>query len=327
MPVSKIIFTFTCCVLFLFNNLVKTNAQVQTNTADSHTDETIGVSVNYEKPVHIKPKHIANLPKAIRETSGLVFFSGELWTINDSGNPPELFRIETTTGKILRKTTLANSVNTDWESLTQDDSSVYVGDFGNNYGNRRNLCILKIAKTDILDSLNDTVKAEAIFFTYPDQTDFDPSLNKTGFDCEAFFYYNHSLHIFTKDWVGLKTRHYTLPTEAGKYQTVFVEQFEADGLITDASINNQGNIVLLGYKKSGSRFWDCFCWTLSGYSNNYLFNGNALRIELGSAFNLGQSEGIVINAGNTAWLSSESIRLRCLHRPAKLFSINLSKYF
>ena len=298
---------------------------------DTLASKTVAEGIDYNpkssEPFSYKPRLVARLSREINETSGLISVNGQLWTINDSGNPAQLFQIDTITGKILRKITIANSVNTDWESITQDDSSIYIGDFGNNYGKRKDLHILKIAKMDIMEQGNDTVRAGYIYFSYPDQTDFTTALNKNNFDCEAFFCLNDTLHLFTKDWSDLKTRHYAVPAQTGSYQADFIEQFAADGLITDASVNDSGNIVLLGYKNTGGKFWDCFCWLLSGYSGSHFFDGKATRIELGSAWRLGQSEGIVLNADNTGWLSSESIRVGFLRRSAKLFRINLSTYF
>lgn len=277
--------------------------------------------------IHHKPVCIAKLPGTIGETSGLVYFDKQLWTINDGGNAATLYQIDTITGKVLRTVAVSNASNRDWESVTQDDSNVYIGDFGNNYGNRKDLCILKIAKSELSNPQANNVKAASIYFSYPDQDNFTNMLNKNNFDCEAFFCIRDTLHLFSKDWLDLNTRHYTIPAQTGQFKANFIEQFRADGLITDASVNEKGNIVLLGYKNTGGRFWDCFCLTLTGYSNNHFFNGKIIRIQLGSALHLGQTEGITLNADNTAWLSSESIRILFFHRCAKLYRIDVSNYF
>ncbi len=273
------------------------------------------------------PTLITKLPVAVKETSGLVFFDGMLWTINDSGNPAELYQIDTVNGKVLHTVIVSNTSNTDWESLTQDSLYIYIGDFGNNLGNRTDLRILKIAKNDLKNIVSGTVQAGIIQFRYPDQKDFNPALNKTNFDCEAFFLYNDSLQLFSKNWVDRKTRHYTLPASPGIFVARFSEVLESDGLITDASINRQGNIVLLGYKNTGGKFWDCFCWLLSGYDKSTFFGGSKTRIELGSALHVGQSEAIILNDDNTAWLSSESIQASILFLPAKLFALDFNSFF
>jgi hypothetical protein len=327
MAVSNKKLWFVFSIGFILNSTIRISAQNDSVIIHPNTIAGIENSPDSFKTVRYKPEFITSLPKTVKETSGLVFFDGQLWTINDSGNPPEIFQIDTATGNILRTVVIGNSVNTDWESITQDALNLYIGDFGNNYGNRKDLRILKVAKTDLSNQAKDTIRAGFIYFSYPDQADFTPALNANNFDCEAFFCHNDSIYLFSKDWLDLQTRHYVIPADTGSYKTRFIEQFHADGLITDVSINEYGNIVLLGYKNTGGRFWDCFCWLLTDSNDNQYFKSKKTRIELGSALHLGQSEGIVLKNDNTAWLSSESIRVGCINRPAKLFRLDLRKYF
>lgn len=279
-----------------------------------------------KKPVNFKPHRVAKLPSALRETSGLVFFGGQLYTINDGGNPPEIYQLDTANGRILRRVVVRNAMNSDWESITSDDENMYIGDFGNNAGNRTDLCILKIAKTDLINITSDTVNAGLIRFNYPDQATFTSDVNNNNFDCEAFFYRNDSLHLFSKNWSDLHTKHYILPSETGIYTTRLAESFNADGLITDASINAQGNVLLLGYKKIKGRNYRCFAWVLSGYEDSEFFGGDKRRIELGTALHLGQTEGIVLKDDNTGWFSSESIIVGCFYKKAKLFRFDFGRY-
>ncbi len=316
-----------CSIVLAFISFVPVIAQTDSISKSDFTTQSLAETPWKNKLLRYKPKFIARLPKAVKETSGLIFSNGQLWTMNDSGNPPELFQVDTMTGRILRKVLIGNAVNSDWESITQDSSNIYVGDFGNNYGNRKDLHILKISKTDLLNPANDTVFAGIIYFNYPDQADFASELNKNNFDCEAFFFYNDSLHLFSKDWSDLLSKHYVLPADTGTYTARSAEQFYADGLITDASINEHGNIVLLGYKNTGGRFWNCFCWLLDNYSESCFFNGRKTRLELGSALHLGQSEGVFLKNDNTGWISSESIFAAGIFRPAKLFHFGFNNFF
>ena len=279
------------------------------------------------KNISLKPHLISKLPKVINETSGLVFFNGMLFTINDSDNPAAIYQVDTTTGETVRTVIIGNAVNHDWEAITHDDSNVYIGDFGNNYGNRTDLQILKITKADILDSENDTVEAGFIRFSYPDQTSFERRLNNNNFDCEAFFYYHDSLHLFSKNWSDFESKHYVISSDTGTYQAELAGQFYVDGLITDASVNAQGNIVLLGYKNIRGRKWECFCWLYQVADSGICFNSNTTRIELGSAWHLGQTEGIFLKDDNTAWLSSESIMAGKLFRPAKLYNASFNSSY
>jgi len=317
------------CILFLLSifSSFLLSAQTDSSALNSPGSGLVNSAPVVNQTDRYKPQFITDLPGKIMETSGLAFFNGQLWTINDSGNQPEIYEIDSTSGSVLRTVVIRNSVNTDWESITQDDSNVYIGDFGNNAGNRTNMRIVKIAKTDFLNLETDTVKAAYIYFIYPDQINFHVADNKNNFDCEAFFFHNDSLHLFSKDWADLKTRHYVVPTETGRYKARFVEQFQADGLITDACINAKGNIVLLGYKNTFRRSYTVFAWLLSGYEGSAFFGGEKVRVELGSALNLGQTEGIVLKNDNTGWISSESIQSGWFYEPAKLFGFDFDRYF
>lgn len=314
-------------LIFVFSGLENINAQQDTVRIISGNVNAAGTNPGAEAKIHLKPGFVAKLPSALNETSGLVYFNGQLWTINDGGNEPALSRIDTTSGSVLRRVMVSNTKNIDWESITQDDSSIYIGDFGNNYGSRKNLRILKIEKCKLLDPSNDSVEAGLISFEYADQVDFSPRLNQTNFDCEAFFYHNDSLHLFSKNWGDQQTRHYVLPSVTGKYTACLIETFNAGGLITDAAINGNGEIVLLGYKNTGGKFWNCFLWVFRGNDNNRLAGKMHTRIELGSALNLGQTEGLAFGEGNRLWISSERITSGWVNLPAKLFQADISKYF
>ena len=40
-----------------------------------------------------------NLPKEIKESSGLLYFDNAIWTHNDGGNKPVLYKLDPETGK------------------------------------------------------------------------------------------------------------------------------------------------------------------------------------------------------------------------------------
>ena len=318
---------FFLCFVFSFNSVFQLSAQVNSVAKNYKNFAAINSDSAAFQTTHYKPTFIANLPHKINETSALLFLNGHLWTLNDSRNQPEIYCIDSTNGSVLRTVVISNAVNTDWESMAQDDSNVYIGDFGNNAGDRKDLQILKIKKNELLNPANDSVKAGYIYFSYPDQINFARALNKNNFDCEAFFCHNDSLHLFSKNWSDLNSKHYVLPVDTGHYIARLTERFNVDGLITDASINAKGNIVLLGYKNSSGRRYTCFAWLLKSDERSEFFAGNKRKLKLGSALHLGQTEGIVLLDDNTGWLSSESILAGWLLRPAKLFRFNFRSYF
>lgn len=274
------------------------------------------------------PPLVTALEQTLSESSGLLFFDGHLWTHNDSGNQPTLFQIDSATGSITRTVYISNAANIDWEAVTQDNDYIYIGDFGNNSGARQNLRILKISKSDMESS--DTIEAGFIHFSYPGQVDFTPTNNLTNFDCEAFFFHNDSLHLFSKNWANLYTYHYTLPTDTGTYAALLRESHFVDLLITDAAIDHtSGNIVLLGYKNVGSGFYVTAAWLLSDYADNLFFSGNKRRIELGNALQMGQTEGAVLLDAHSGYFSAEAISSSTwnINEPAKLFRFDFETFF
>ncbi|WP_185282172.1 hypothetical protein [Hymenobacter sp. NBH84] len=141
----------------------------------------------------------AALPLEVHETSGLIYTNQQLWTLNDSGNEPVLYRLDPATGEVRQRVRISNFANVDWEDLTADDRYLYIGDFGNNAGNRRDLRVLRVPKAAIGTAPDITVSAEAIAFSYPQQTNFQPPVNQHNFDAEAFFRRQRLLAYFHEE--------------------------------------------------------------------------------------------------------------------------------
>ncbi len=187
---------------------------------------------------------IKNLCSSLKETSGLTSLNGSFYTLNDSGNSPEIYSLDTLTGCWNHKIVVRNEINHDWEALTKDENFIYIGDFGNNSGSRTNLRILKIPISTVL--LADTVDAEIISFNYALQTDFTSHLNNTSYDCEAFVSIGDSLYLFSKNWINNLSEVYVLPKNPGVYSVIPFATIITTGKITDADYDGI-NLHLLGY--------------------------------------------------------------------------------
>lgn len=243
-------------------------------------------------------QEIAVLPNQVLETSGLAFFDNQLWTHNDAGNEDKIYQIDTTDGSILNTVIIANSNNKDWEDLAEDDTHLYIGDFGNNDGDRMDLKIYKVLKSQLASGI---ATAEVIEFSFSDQVDFTPSNNNTDYDCEAFFFHNDSLHLFSKNWINQETRHYVMPSEPGNYVAQLRESMNVQGLITGADISDDGVVGLIGYNFSGVNImWLCF-----DYQGTDFFSGNKRKISLGLALANSQTEAIAFRDGGYGYVSSE----------------------
>jgi hypothetical protein len=228
--------------------------------------------------------------------------------------------MDTTSGAITKTITLQGATNVDWEDITQDDSYMYVGDFGNNEsGNRADLKIYRFPKQDIknITGSSGSVPSEdidIINFRYEDQTDLSPSApNSTRYDCEAMIYDNGKLHLFTKNWIGNYSVHYVVdatPTEEVQL-AVRKDSLNTEGVVvTSAARVNYETTVLLGYQVAGVP--SGFLWVISGYSNmNEIFtSGNKQKINLGYIVDgintgIGQVEGVAMADAERVFISNE----------------------
>ncbi len=265
----------------------------------------------------------ALLDADVPETSGLQTTAGALWTFNDSGNPPVLFRIDSATGRATQRVRVVNFANVDWEDIAADARYLYVGDFGNNPGDRRDLRVLRVPLAGLAPGA-DTVSAQAINFHYPDQTVFGGGTNKHNFDCEALFYAHDSLHLFTKDWADRRTRYYTIPAAPGNYTAHLKGSFDTKGLITAADVNAAGTAAaLLGYDPATGA---TFVWLLSDFPGTQFFRGNKRRIELPNALTVGQAEGLAFAGRYRLLLSNEQLVAGPLAVPQRLYALNAGRW-
>jgi hypothetical protein len=251
---------------------------------------------------------ISKLDKQIFETSGLVFYNGFLWTHNDGGNESFLYKIDTN-GVLIKKIMVKNAVNNDWEELAHDDENFYIGDFGNNSGNRQNLKIVIVKKKDA--ELFDTVISESIEFTYTDQLWFKNKRQKHNFDCEAMICYNDKLFLFTKNWKNKKTKVYSLDKNLKNQVAVLVDSFNSNMLVTAASVDPYSNkIVLVGYKFNKLSL-KSYIVEISDYSGGRIFNGKVNRRNL-HLFD-SQTEAVTFVKGKSyLYMTREGIKKRNL---------------
>jgi hypothetical protein len=78
----------------------------------------------------IAPQKLGELPEEIPEASGMCALdASHLLLINDSGNPAEIFVLDTT-GRLIQQRALPGLENSDWESLAFADGVLYLGDIG-----------------------------------------------------------------------------------------------------------------------------------------------------------------------------------------------------
>jgi hypothetical protein len=193
-----------------------------------------------------KVSKIGRLPAIVDESSGLARNekSGSFWTHNDSGGKPELYEVDKE-GNLLSTRSVTEARNVDWEDLAQSsDGTLYIGDMGNNNNARRNLTIYTLPP--------DGSPTSTITFNYADQKDFPPAREKLNFDCEAFFYHNDYLYLFSKNRSkpAQTVKLYALPASPGNYTIAAQDSVLISTQVTSADINPSGTtFALLTYGK------------------------------------------------------------------------------
>ena len=253
----------------------------------------------------------AKLSKLLEEVSGIQYDPQEdaFWMLNDSGNSSSVFLV-TEEGKILRELKI-DAKNNDWEDITMDaEGNLYIGDFGNNANERKNLRILKIDKKDLKSQKK--IKVEKIKFSFPEQKKFPPK--KKYYDVEGFFAWKGNFYVFTKSRVKKKigrTFLYRIPMEKGKHKAKRISDFitcpEKYCWITGADISKDGSKVVLINHKSA--------WVFTDFQGDDFFSGKAQEFPFGHE---SQKESVTFKDKTTIYVADEdengSSRGRNLYR-------------
>ena len=245
---------------------------------------------------------LAKLDNSINESSGWIYLNQSIITHNDSGGEAALFEIDGGTGQVIRKVSIMNASNRDWEDIDMDDRFIYIGDFGNNNGTRKDLKIYKISQSDYLDADNQA-QAEIIEFSYEDQSDFDSSPMETNFDAEALIAFGDFLYVFTKNWIDNRCHVYRIPKVAGTYIAERRDELESNGLVTGSCYNSLSQrVMLVGYDGISP-----FLLEISEIPNDEFSKGRVTRYELSVPFgNSFQIEAITFTDATRHVLSSEA---------------------
>ncbi|MGD1944678.1 MAG: T9SS C-terminal target domain-containing protein [Croceivirga sp.] len=257
---------------------------------------------------------IGTLPRGIKETSGLLFYNDKLITHNDSGNAPALYELDPVTLDIARTVRITNAENIDWEDLTQDENFIYIGDIGNNNGDRQDLAILRISKMDYNN--NDDVSAERISFQYEDQIDFT-SLGNSDYDAEALFIANDHIIVLTKQWQSQGVVAYRIPKRPGSFIAERIDAYQVNGLVTGATFDDTRNILyLVGYSSLLAPFFV----SIPAVSATSIFGSERIKANL--PIGLAQVEAITVQ-DSLFYVTSEEFTTPLVNSPSRLFSFTL----
>jgi hypothetical protein len=272
------------------------------NSHDSHRNRK-----SHKRPIRLSDE--------LLEISGLVYYQGAYFALNDGGPDSHLYVMDSL-GSIVRKI-FVEAQNTDWEALTIGDGKLFIGDVGNNFGKRSKLRILEI---DLRQLETDTIRAEhirEISFGTPGMS-VRSDYKKHDLDCEAMAYRNGTIHLFSKNRESDLVRHSVLDLLGNDSIAKTVEQISIKGQITDACFDSKGNLLLLGYQPPA---YSSFVVHFDKTADDTIFKGAQTRIKLGSFLKFGQSEAICVHPKGFAVIGSEGSSK--LNRKARLHRISL----
>lgn len=246
---------------------------------------------------------VTGLEPSLSEISGILTLNERLIGFTDSGGSPHLYEIDTLSGTVSRSVHILNTANIDWEAICSDGTYIFIGDIGNNNGNRDDLSVYRISIEDYLATPNDTVSAEVIEFVYADQTDFSSSPFATNFDAEAMVAVADSLYIFSKNWLDSESTIYALPKEPGSYIAGRGQNIPSNGLVTDADYDSATQtVILVGH----SFLLQPFVVLLSDFAGSTIAPEAVNRISFqGSSGYSTQVEGIQMLSSQTFFATAE----------------------
>lgn len=240
------------------------------------------------------------LPPILAENSGMIEYAGLIWFINDSGNDSVIYGYDVSRQTVARSVAIKNTTNTDWEDITQNSEYIFIGDFGNNMGNRQDLKVIKIRKSDLLNDTDTITPVGIIRFSFENQTNFTSSTaNNTSFDCEAFIATEDRMVLFTKDWLEYKTQLYSLPVDPGTYSARLMAKWDVQSLITSATWSAETKkLYLIGYIIAP------ILWISNDFNPD---DGSMSSSKKADFDDFGvQTEGILIKENGSLLISSES---------------------
>jgi len=262
-------------------------------------EATTDVGCTY--PSSLKPVTvIGELANELNEISGLASLQGYLIGHNDRSNTSTLFFIDPENGQIESTIDIAGAPNNDWEDLAQSEEFIFIGDFGNNDGDRTDLGIHRVSALNA-GGTNIANADGTVFFSYPDQTRFD--IDDHNFDCEASFFHEGFIYLFTRHRSDRRTKMYRVPADPEtQHVAELLGSFETGGRITGADINANATIVALtGNRTSGN----CFVWKLYDFEGSNFFSGKKEQAIMGPFSQFGQVEGVRFKSDTELYITCE----------------------
>lgn len=235
-------------------------------------------------------KSVVELPEELSETSGLFCEIDSMYSLNDSGNAPVIYRINYQ-GEITERTGLPLT-NRDWEAITADDTSFYIADVGNNKGKREKVEVHKVNRRNTNQITTFTLK-------YAGNNASSNIPYAHDFDSEAMVKYGNELLLFSKSWRTGITHVYKV-NEGETEQTIspFASIEGLPGVVTGVDFDrHQGKFLITGYKSDP---FGNFATFIAQVSQDYTL------LDIWPLEQYKQVEGVCVDNKGTYWFSEEA---------------------
>ncbi len=274
---------------------------------------TVAFSQSSYEWLKIARYKVGNLDPVMKESSGLAFLNDKLYTLNDGGNPASLYEIDPSSAQKRNEISLPVK-NKDWEALASDSTRLYIGEFGNNGGTRKDLKIYSVDPRE-------PNKVDSIQYFYPEQKSFSGPLHQHNFDAESLVFLEGALHVFTKEFVSQNTTRYQISKDSliAHQGAKKLETFDIGYMATDAAANSD-RLFIVGYTWKMEVYLTVFIRDQEG---NY-FSSRPKKYFLGMCSRLGQVEGIAVDK-DFLYISSEAFNKGPFNALASLYRVPIEK--
>jgi len=214
----------------------------------------------------LKVEESYNLPPVLSEISGMICIRDTVFAINDSGNGSFIYMLDASDFSRRATVYLRNIRNIDWEELCYFDGDLYIGDFGNNLGNRKDLAIYRLPLKNLFDHSPAPGKIQ---FNYAAQVSFKIMPGKHPWDCEAMVVNNEGIWLFSKNWKDRYTILYRINDEIMHYSATALDTLKIDFLVTGSFLDSESDeLFLCGYTKKSTYLAVIRDYTKTGFSTD-----------------------------------------------------------
>lgn len=216
-----------------------------------------------EAVTRLEVERRALLAEEVAESSGLALNQGEIWSLNDSGDQAQIYRLDPQSGEVLSRRRIQDAVNIDWEEMAADRQQLHLLDCGNNLGRREWMQIYSLDWSSLRTAaVQAEIPSRLLEFRFADAEPTEGPYRHNN-DCEAAAVVDDQIWVFSKNWLDQHTRLYRVDLNGPARQSLKAEErFPVNGLITAADYDERRQrLVLLGYTR-GRISSRAFVWTL-----------------------------------------------------------------